>query len=107
VRAVGWVNFLGDPSQTPHLKMADIDEGFGVSEASGSAKAKAIRELLKMRRFDPEWTLPSRMDDNPLVWLLNVNGLLVDTRQAPREAQEVAFQKGLIPYIPADRQRGE
>lgn len=107
VRTIGWVNFLGDPSQTPHLKMTDIDEGFGVSPASGSAKSKAIRDLLTLRPFDPEWCLPSRMDDNPLVWMLTVNGLLMDIRHAPREAQEVAFQKGLIPYIPADRQQGE
>jgi len=50
------------------------------------------------------WTLPSRMDDNPLVWMLEVNGLIVDVRHAPREVQEIAFNKGLIPYIPADRQ---
>ena len=106
VRTIGWVNFLGDPSQTPHMKMTDIDEGFGVSEASGSAKTKAIRDLLKLRPFDPEWCLPSRMEDNPLVWMLNVNGLMMDVRHAPREVQEIAFQKGLIPYIPADRQRG-
>jgi hypothetical protein len=106
VRTIGWVNFLGDPSQTPHMKMTDVDEGFGVSQASGSAKSKAIRELLRLRPFDLEWTLPSRMEDNPLVWMLNVNGLLMDIRHAPREAQEVAFQKGLIPYIPADRQQG-
>jgi hypothetical protein len=98
---------LGDSTQTPHMKMTDIDEGFSISQASGSAKSKAIRDLLRMRPFDPEWTLPSRMDDNPLVWMVNVNGLLMDIRQAPREAQEVAFQKGLIPYIPADRKQGE
>jgi hypothetical protein len=28
----------------------------------------------------------------------------VDIRECPREVQEVAFEKGLIPYIPADRQ---
>jgi hypothetical protein len=53
--------------------------------------------------MDPSWTLPSQMDSNPLVWLLQVNGFLMDIRHAPREAQEAAFQKGLIPYIPADR----
>src|SRR5271165_3062956 len=47
VRVVGWVNFLGDPSQPCHMKMTDIDEGIGVSEATGSAKAKAIRDLFK------------------------------------------------------------
>ena len=29
VRVVGWVNFLDDPSQPHHMKMTDIDEGFG------------------------------------------------------------------------------
>jgi hypothetical protein len=103
VRVVGWVNFLGDPSQPHHMRMTDIDEGFGVSEATGSAKSKAIRDLLKIRGFEPEWTLPGRMDDNPLIWMLEVNGLITDIRSCPREAQVVAFEKGLIPYIPADR----
>ena len=43
------------------------------------------------------------MDDNPLIWMLEVNGLLMDIRDAPREAQEIAYEKGMIPYIPADR----
>lgn len=103
VRVVGWANFLGDPSQPHHMKMTDIDKGFGVSEATGSAKSMAIRDLLKIHRFDPEWTPPSRMDDNPLIWMLEVNGLVMDIRRCPREAQVAAFEKGLIPYIPGDR----
>lgn len=39
-----------------------------------------------------------------IVWLLKVNGFMMDIRDAPREAQQVAFEQGLIPYIPADRQ---
>jgi hypothetical protein len=35
--------------------------------------------------------------------MLEVNGFLMDIRCAPRELQEVAFKKGLIPYIPANR----
>jgi hypothetical protein len=50
-----------------------------------------------------DWTLPSRLSDNPLVWKVEVNGMLVDIRQESRERQEAAFQDGLIPYIPADR----
>ena len=103
VRVIGWVNFLGDPSQPHHMKMADIDEAIGVSEATGSAKATAIRKLLKMRPLDPEWTLPSRMDQNPMAWMIQVNGLILDARQLPREFQEAAYRKGLIPYIPGDR----
>lgn len=103
VRTIGMVNFLGDSSQTPHMKMTEIDEGFGVSPAAGAAKAKAIRELLKIHQLEPEWTLPSKVDSNPMIWMLNVNGFMMDIRYAPRDVQEAAFRKGLIPYIPADR----
>ena len=103
VRVIGWVNFLGDPGQPHHMKMTDIDEEFGVSEATGSAKSKAIRDLLKFRRFEHEWTLPGRMEQNPMIWMIQVNGLIVDARRLPREIQEEAFRKGLIPYVPGGR----
>jgi hypothetical protein len=103
VRAVGFVNFLGDPSQPHHMKMTDVDKGFGVSEATGSAKSATIRRLLDMVRFDPEWTLPSMMDRNPLAWMVKLsNGLVVDARRLPKKAQEEAFRAGLIPYVPGD-----
>jgi hypothetical protein len=107
VRTVGWANFLHDKNQTPHMRLSDIDAGFGISESSGAAKLAAIRKILKITPLNYEWTLPSRMDDNPLIWMLSVNGLMMDIRNAPREAQEVAFRKGLIPYIPADRRQGQ
>ena len=104
VYALGRVNFLDDPNQTPHIKSTEIAMGFGVSVATMQAKAKIIREGLDLIPLHPDWCLPSRTDDNPLVWMLEVNGFLMDIRMAPREAQAVAYEKGLIPYIPADRQ---
>ena len=59
--------------------------------------------MLKVHRFDPDWTVKSNLEKNPMIWILSVNGLLMDIRQAPREAQVVAYEMGLIPYIPADR----
>ncbi|OAI39932.1 hypothetical protein AYO40_05290 [Planctomycetaceae bacterium SCGC AG-212-D15] len=106
VRTIGWVNFLHDKSQTPHMRLSDIDAEFGVSESSGAAKSAVIRKLLKIHPLNPDWCLPSRLEDNPLVWMLQVNGFTVDVRHAPREVQEIAYNKGLIPYIPADRQQG-
>ncbi len=103
IYALGRVNFLTDPSQSPHMKSEQIAEGIGVSVATMQAKARVIREGLDLMPFHPDWSLPSRMGDNPLVWMLEVNGMLVDIRSAPREAQVVAYQQGLIPYIPADR----
>jgi hypothetical protein len=86
------------------MRADELCAAFGVSQSSGSNKAKLIRDMFKMHQMDPDWCLPSLIDKNPLVWFLQVNGLLVDVRHAPREVQEIAYIKGLIPYIPADRE---
>ena len=101
--ALGSVNFLFDKSQSPHMRADELCTVFGVSRTSGSNKAKRIREMFNMYQMDPHWCLPSLLDENPLVWFMQVNGLIVDVRDMPREVQEIAYQKGLIPYIPADR----
>lgn len=103
VHAVGRVNFLDDPSQIPHCKPKIIYEFFGIAESTGQNKSKEIREALSMGPMSPEWTLPSRLADNPLVWMLQVNGLMIDIRQAPPELQRLAYEKGLIPFIPAEQ----
>jgi hypothetical protein len=103
IRTIGWANFLHDPSQTPHLKLYSIDEAFGIAESTGAAKLKEIRTMFRIHQFDPKWTLPSKLDDNPMVWMVSVNGFIMDIRHAPRELQVQAFENGLIPYIPADR----
>jgi hypothetical protein len=85
----------------------DIDHYLGTSPSGGAAKLAAIRRMLRMHPFYHEWTLPSRMEDNPLIGLVEINGFAVDIRHAPRQLQEIAYHKGLIPYIPADRMQGE
>jgi len=104
VRTIGWVNFLQDKTQKPYMRLGEIDAHFGISESTGAAKLALIRKALKVCQLDPNWTLPSQMSDNPLIWFLKVDGLVVDIRDTPRHLQEIAFSKGLIPYIPADRQ---
>lgn len=103
VYAVGRVNFLTDPSQKPHLKAEEIAQGFGVSPATMHAKSREIWNGLDLMALDPDFTIASRVDQNPLIWMLSINGVMMDIRDAPREAQVVAFEQGLIPYIPADR----
>ena len=100
--ALGTVNFLFDKSQSPHMGADELCALFGVSQSSGSGKAGFIRDLMKMHQLDPDWCLPSLVDQNPLVWMLEVNGFLVDVRDMPLEVQEIAYKKGLIPYIPAE-----
>jgi hypothetical protein len=35
-----------------------------------------------------------------MAWMIMINGLIVDVRDLPRELQEAAFARGLIPYLP-------
>jgi len=101
VYVLGRINFLGDRSFPPYMTTADLSDAFGVGESTLHAKARVIENSLRTRVFDPKWTLPSLIASNPLVWMAEVNGLLVDLRTMPREVQEAAFAKGIIPYIPA------
>ena len=103
VLAVGSVNFLHDRSEDPYLSSAGVCDAFGVKQSTAGNKSRTIRDALDMRPFDPDWCLPSRLDKHPLAWLIQVNGLMVDARYAPRKVQEIAFEKGFIPYIPGER----
>ncbi len=104
VHALGWVNFLSDPSRKTYMTTTELAAGFGVSVGTMMTKSKIIRDELDIIQLDPQWCLPSLLKDNPLVWMLKVNGFVMDIRMAPREAQEEAYRLGLIPYIPADEQ---
>lgn len=102
VHAVGRVNYLDDPTQVPHCKPKVIYTFFGIAESTGQNKSKAIRDVLKMDGFAHEWILPSLLADTPMVWMLQVNGLMMDIRTAPLELQQLAFEKGLIPFLPSE-----
>jgi hypothetical protein len=60
-------------------------------------KTGAVYDLSAERH---QWGLPSKFDSNPLIWMLTVNGMMVDIRQLPIDLQEAAYRKRLIPYVP-------
>ena len=100
VYTVGFVNFLFDRSQKSHVSAPDLCKLFGVSQSNASAKATAIKKALDIGQFEPRFCLPSRMDDNPLVWMIEVNGVVADARMLPRSMQKRAVELGLIPFLP-------
>lgn len=103
IYSVAYANFLtSDPSQEFHTPPDELAKAVGVSPATMHSKAKAVRDALGIDRLDPHYSTRERNEDNPLNWILSVNGFLTDIRTAPRGAQEEAFRKGLIPYVPAD-----
>jgi Domain of unknown function (DUF6398) len=103
VYVLGRVNFLVDKSTTPYMATIDLCAAFGVGESTAHAKARVIEKAVGAHRLNPQWLLRSLIERNPLLWMAEVNGLLVDLRDMPREVQEIAFEQKIIPYIPADR----
>ena len=100
IHAVGTVNFLFDRSNEPYVSFADLCTEFGVGKSTTSNKSKQVRDLLKMRQFDPDWSLRRLTDRNPFVWTLIIDGLMVDTRDLPHELQEALVEEGHLPYMP-------
>jgi Domain of unknown function (DUF6398) len=100
VYALGRVNFLSDGSREPHMTMSELCEKIGVSQSTASNKSRDIWNRLDLMQLHPDWCLPSMVEENPLVWIVEVSGLPMDVRVMPREVQEEAYRLGLIPYIP-------
>ena len=96
---MGMVNFLFDASQTPHISAGKMYKEFGVAESTGQGKSKQVRTLLKIRQFDPNGSLKSHLVKKPMTWMVSVDGYIVDIRTAPVELQQMAYKKGLIPFV--------
>ena len=103
VHALGMVNFLFDKSNKPYLSSKDLANWFELSQNTINGKSKVIRDMFRIMQLDPKWTLASNMNNNPMVWMVMVNGYILDIRKAPLKLQKEAFEAGVIPYIPADK----
>lgn len=107
IYTAGQINFLSDPYMPPVMTTKELSEKSGVGASTMQAKKKIIQDALDLFQLHPDYTVESMMDENPLVWMIEVNGLPIDVRMAPREIQEIAYEKGLIPYIPDDTEPSE
>ncbi|MBF0588179.1 MAG: hypothetical protein HQL53_03540 [Magnetococcales bacterium] len=105
VYALGQINFLWDPTFEPHMTAKELCSKIGVSQGTASGKAREISQALNTGQMDPKWSIPEMIETNPMVWMLEVNGLVMDVRKAPPEIQDMAFEQGLIPYVPYKQNR--
>ena len=103
IHALGMVNFLFDKTQSPHLTSKDLCEWFDLGQNTVSAKSKSIRDMFKIYQMDPKWSLPSKVMNNPYVWLVAFDGHIVDVRTASYEMQLAAYEAGVIPFIPSSQ----
>jgi hypothetical protein len=100
IYTVGWVNFLTDPSQTPHMKSADLFRLTGVSGATVQARSSEIRKMFKLMAMEPRLTRTSLLADNPMVWMVMLeNGMIDDARRYPRSVQQELVDSGILPFV--------
>ncbi|HEX7462642.1 MAG TPA: DUF6398 domain-containing protein [Dermatophilaceae bacterium] len=64
VYAVGQLNFVFDPSQSPHATADQLSEWLGVKKTTMANKARLIRDTLKLSHFDGQFM---RLNSNGLI----------------------------------------
>lgn len=101
--AIGQNNFLFDPRHAPHLSAEDLSDLTGVPKSTMAAKAKRIRDAVRMRApMDPAFCRRELLAEHPFAWLIEIDGLIVDARLLPVELQAEARRYGLIPDLALD-----
>ena len=100
VYAIGSNNFIFDKSMPIHRTAEELSRPFGVAPSTAANKAGEIRRMISMTPFELEWQLPELVEQNPAVWMLSIDGFIVDARSLPLEIQQEAVRRGLIPYVP-------
>ena len=103
--ALGQVNFLSDRSHEPSMPLGELCDLMGVGQSTASAKARVVSRALDLHQFQTDWTLPSLLEQHPFAWYVEFEGMIVDARSLPRQVQEAAFERGLIPYVPGAEDR--
>lgn len=99
IYAVGQVNFLFDRSQQPHMTADQLAACLGVVKTTMANKAALINKTLNISIFEPDLTTTAMLEQHPLAWLVEVDGLIVDARMLSVELQDEARRRGLIPGL--------
>lgn len=89
IHALGTINFLFDKSAKPYLSVDEINNFFGTSKSTTGNKSKEIRDLLKIERFDKEFSTKSMQSNNPYDNFVMVDGFIVPVSSLPAGYQEI------------------
>ncbi len=96
---IAGVNFLFDKTQRPHWTSDELARAAGVGKSTLSARAALIRKALGIVPLDPEFCRRELLAANPLAWMIEVDGILIDARRLPPEVQAELRRRGLIPDL--------
>jgi hypothetical protein len=105
IYAIGANNFVFDKTQKIHITAAELASKFNISPSTAGNKASEIRKMFNIDYFNAEWMLPELVAENPTIWMVMMNGFIVDIRDMPLEVQQQAFEAGVIPYVPGEKEQ--
>ena len=87
IHALGTINFLFDKSAEPYVSIDEINNYFGTNKTTTGSKSKQIRDLLKLDRWDKEFSTQRMSNSNPFANLVIVDGLVVPLGSLPEQYQ--------------------
>lgn len=103
VYAIASNNFIFDKSMSTHRTADELSRPFGIAPSTAGNKAGEIRKLVSISPWNTEWMLQELIEDNRAVWMLSVDGFIVDARDLPPDIQQEIVHRGLIPYVPSPK----
>lgn len=92
IHALGTINFLFDKSFEPYISIEEINTYFGTNKTTTGIKSKQIRDLLKLDRWDNEFSTKRMQDSNPFADLIMIDGLIVPVDTLPEQYQQIIRQ---------------
>ena len=92
IHALGTINFLFDKSFDPYVSIDEINNFFATNKTTTGGKSKQIRDLLKLDRWDNEFSTKSTSSSNPYAKLVMVDGFIVPVDTLPEQYQ-IAVQQ--------------
>lgn len=92
IHALGTVNFLFDKNTEPFVSVRDINDYFGTNMTTTGMRSKEIRDLLKLRQWDKEFSTNAIRERNPFANWVTYNGFIVPIDALPEPYQQMARQ---------------
>jgi hypothetical protein len=99
IYTVGQINFLFDRCEQPHLTADQLAGHVGVVKTTMANKAALIHKTLDLGMYEPDLTRDALLEQHPMAWIVQINGILMDARTLPAEIQDEARRRGLIPDL--------
>jgi hypothetical protein len=89
MHALGTINFLFDKASSPYISVDEMNNFFETNKSTVGNKSKLVRELLKLDRWDNEFSTKRMNESNPFNNLVMVDGLIVPLNTLPEKYQEM------------------